>query len=124
MATIEPLGSLQVAVMLMRNHNHWVLAGVLLLLSLLLVGACFGDPAAPIRIENRTDQSLTIFINDIYVGDVAPGVEIKNKRVTFYGEFLIEARDAQGETIHSEKFTYEELKRIDWKVVIPPLQSK
>jgi len=39
MATIKPLGSLQGAVMLMRNYNPGVLAGILLVLSLLL-GAC------------------------------------------------------------------------------------
>jgi len=117
-ATIEPLGSLQVAVMLMRNHNHWVLAGVLLLLSLLLVGgAC--EPALPLEVENKTNQVLTIYVNDFREFNVAPGEIVKERTVPMiYGKYVVEAKNSQGKVVYSRQFEVKELQEADFKIVI------
>jgi hypothetical protein len=78
------------------------------------------EPFAPIRIQNKTRQLLSIFINDTQIGDVQPGAEVRNKILLLSaGKYNIEAKDIQGNVVYSKQFTYEEMKKINWKVVIP-----
>jgi len=86
-----------------------------------------GEPFAPLRIENQTDQTLSIYVRwdgqAYYVGDVAAGAEIKNsnRQILQFSSFPIEARDAQGNLVYSKTYTTVELiEKLDWKVVIPP----
>jgi len=65
-----------------KNRRILLLAGCVLILIMLslLTAAC--EPIAPLRIENQTDQTLSIYVRwlgDVYyVGDVEPGEEIRN----------------------------------------------
>ncbi len=106
---------------------HLMTGITLTLITLLLVasGCCLPrEYPAPIRIYNHTDQTLSIFINDYSEGDVAPGTEIMPK-VLRYDPFRIQAKNAQGDVVYSQQFRLQELEeRMDWKVVIPPLQSE
>ncbi len=77
-----------------------------------------------IQIQNKTEQSLSIFINDTYIGDVLPGAEITNYKAWFTTIFNIKAESLQGQILFKQEITLEEMKKIDWKVVIPPLQNK
>ena len=105
----------------------YCLLGIIILL--ILNTSC--EPIAPLRVENQTDQTLSIYVRwheeAYYVGDVAPGEEIKNTnpRILHLGSFPIEAEDAQGNVVYSKTYTNLELrKELKWKVVIPPLEER
>jgi len=89
----------------------------LVILLVLLLPAC--EPIAHIKIQNKTEQNLTIFINDINIGDVAPGGEIRNRKEWVTERYKIEAKNSQGQTLYKQEITYEDMKKMDWKVVIP-----
>jgi hypothetical protein len=114
-------------------NSKKILLSVLMLAVVILsplATAC--EPIAPLRIENQTDQTLSIFVRfgtaDKYyhLGDVAPGEDIKNKNpgILTSNVYYLEAKNSQGEIIYSKKYNDLELDKLDWKVVIPPLGNK
>ncbi|OGO22273.1 MAG: hypothetical protein A2144_14900 [Chloroflexi bacterium RBG_16_50_9] len=66
-----------------------------------------------------------MYIDEYCIGDVKTNHKINND-MAFYGHdwYLIEAYDTRRNVVYSHKFSEDELKEIDWKVVIPPIQSK
>lgn len=95
---------------------------ILLIGILFLVNGC--EQIAPVVVHNETDEILTIRINNRDIGDVEPRSSIRNELVwATAGDYEIEARNAHGNIIFSKKFSYDEIKKIDWKVVISPLQK-
>ena len=97
---------------------------VLLMITLLMVEACWAERYAPIEIQNNTNQSLSVsakFKDSTYfIGDVAPGATIKNKnpKILYFSRFLIEARNSEKEIVFSQEFTFDEMVKRDWKVII------
>jgi len=93
---------------------------LLLILNMLLIGSANCERGAPIQIENKTSEVLTVYIDEYQIGDVKPNDKIKNN-IVFYGQdwYLIKAYDTQGNVVYSHKFSLEEIKKVDWKVVIP-----
>ena len=93
----------------------------ILITSLVLVGC---ERLAPFKIENKTSEVLTVYIDDHRIGDVKPNAKIKNNLVWAGSDwYLIEAYDTQGNVVYSHKLSREEVRKIDWKVVIPPLED-
>jgi hypothetical protein len=108
-----------------RQGNNRIFLTMVLLIGLLLIGeACWGERAVPLQIENRTDIILTIYVQDIKVGEVEPKNSIKVKNLGMNDSYFIEAKYSTGEVIYSRKFSLTELHDADWKVVIPPLQGQ
>jgi hypothetical protein len=114
---------------MMRRGNYRIslLTTIIFLLLFLSFIAVSCEPIAPFRITNHTDQTLTIFIEDRKIGDVAPGKEIKN-RITLImnmtaGKYHIEAKDKEGNSIYSEEFTYQEISNMDWEITIPAISD-
>ncbi|MFC2019409.1 hypothetical protein ACFLU4_05580 [Chloroflexota bacterium] len=109
----------------MKRRNHKVLftIGLILLLAIILMVGLACERIAPIIIKNWTDMELSIFVQDVYIGDVAPWSEIRNERVLVYARFHIKAKNAQGEVVFYKNITIDEIKEIDWIVIIPPLQD-
>jgi hypothetical protein len=101
-----------------KNYEKVLMVISLVILLVLLLPAC--EPIAPIKVQNNTDQNLTIFINGINIGDVAPGGEIRNRKELIVDRYKIEAKNSQGQTLYKQERTYEDMKKMDWKVVIPP----
>jgi hypothetical protein len=109
-----------------------VIFSVALLLALLLSSsACTCDPAVWIEFHNQTDYTLSIYIGGAYQDDVAPGQTLRFATMDIWGDdsppwgdgdfkYLIEAKTNDGEVVYSEKFTWQELDNMDWKIVIPP----
>jgi len=84
----------------------------------LLVEGC--EPALPLQIENQSSMSLTIYVRGHGAGNVGPNSSIKVKNVAMiYSDYLIEAKNSQGEIIYSRNFSTSELHDVGWKVVIP-----
>ena len=108
--------------MLRRNNNGLLLLGIVFLSAvvLLLVAAC--DPLAPIVVRNGTSETLWISIGDDKPRDVVPYGEIKNQTVAMVpleGWFIIVAKDSEDNIIYQERFTYNELEWLEWRVLIP-----
>ncbi len=94
-----------------------VLLLVTFVLSMMSAVAC--ESLAPIIVENQTTETLSININNVPIGDVVPRAELKNRTVMIDPSFKIEARNAAGRVVYANKFSYEEMKKINWKIVIP-----
>ena len=96
------------------------LAPILLTGILLIVGCSCGEMPLPLQIENQTDMSLTIYVQEHKAGGVEPHESVKIKGIPgTLTHYLIEAKNNEGEVIHSRKFSVSELHDADWKVVIP-----
>jgi len=101
---------------------------LLLMSSVILLAtfvACLGSPTFKLIVENQTEYDLTIYVDDYKIGNVNPGEQITESRMLLdIGKYHIEAKNAEGDTVFSKTFTFEQMQRIDnkriWKVVIPP----
>jgi hypothetical protein len=96
----------------------------LILLIIIPFSSCVGERIAPIKVHNDTEETLTVFIDGVRIGEVASGEEIKNDMVWITTRFVIEARNSQGHTIYKEKITLDDMEKIDWKVIISPQMEK
>ena len=113
------------------NKVPLLIMGLLLVLFVLLPLGVTCELGARLKVENQTDQTLSIFVRfgeidaSYHIGDVAPGAKIKNKnpKILISDVYYIEAKNLQGKVVYSRKFWWEELETIKWKVVIPPLQK-
>lgn len=96
---------------------------LLMSLILLLVGMSFSvsgcEPYTSVIIENQTKETLSVTINDLSVGDVAPGARTRNDKIKLSaGRYWIQAREKDGNIVFSQVFTFEEMEKIGWKIVI------
>ena len=109
--------------------------GLLLIFILASSVLCFStgcDRFILLRVENHSNDRVTVFVNN----DLQGSVPAKSKQ-TFNtasipnrpdvpwapasGKYLIEAKTPGGKVIYSNEFTWHELDDIDWKIIIPPL---
>lgn len=86
-------------------------------------GPCLGDPAAPITVENRTNQTLYIFIEDHPFGEVKPGdVLDAGYGLLWQEEYRVEAMDSSGQLVVSGIVPIHDisgnLRKKDWRIVI------
>ena len=88
---------------------------------LISMSAC--EPIAPIEIHNKTSETLMISINEAFTEEVQAGDRIKNKIVFIEARFLIEAKNLGGKTIYRNEIKYEDMKEMDWEVIIQPLDE-
>jgi hypothetical protein len=107
-----------------------VLLLVVFAFTLTLLVAC--EPMERFQIQNKTGQTLNIYISasagdDVYpsdervfMGSVEPAKVLKTRSVLgSLRTYLIEARDPQGNLVYSQEFRAEELDKAHWEVVIP-----
>jgi hypothetical protein len=121
------------APVIFRPSSSLFLSAVLLLtLALLLLAATGCDPGVFLRFENQYDQPVTVFLNELLMGDVMAGekesigtIRIHPSRPDIGPEkYLIEAKTAQGDVVYSKEFTWYELRDMDWTIVIPPSEGR
>jgi hypothetical protein len=113
------------------NRLSLVLLSSLLLISLLASSACIGDPGSYLTIDNQTDLTLGIFIDELPTIDVPPHERERFSTIIIHPnpdfsddhKYLIEAKTEDGEVVYSEEFTWQELDDMDWTIVIPPSTS-
>jgi hypothetical protein len=103
-----------------EKYHKFLLAVNLFLLYVTLFSISACEYIAPIKVQNNTEETLSIFIDGVRIGDVAPGEEIKNKTIWIEARWIIEAKNTHGQIIHKEEITYENMKKKDWKVIISP----
>jgi len=87
----------------------------------MLIDSC--EPSLPLQIENHTNLSLTVYVQNVEAGNLTPGDIIKVKNISgTLSYILIEAKNVQGDIIFSKNFSTSELYDDGWKVVISPKQ--
>ncbi len=104
-------------------NKRWpVVISFVVLILLFMVGDLACEGPIPVRVINQTDQLLDVSINGRRIGEVNPGEEIKNKIVSAsYKEYIIEAKNAEGDSVYSGNFTFDQLSRnMKWIVLITP----
>jgi len=91
---------------------------LLFVVSVLLANvAC--ENAFALTIENKTDQTFIIYMEEGRVGDVALGGQILIRHIWHASNpYLLEAKNSLGETIYSRTFDFTELKKAKYKVII------
>ena len=91
------------------KHRLWML-------SILVLSAC--DPAAPIRVQNLTNETLEIYISNTLIGQAPPGAIVDNQVIFGRSIYPIKAKDKTGNIVYQHDFTIDELKKTDYLVVI------
>ena len=115
-----------------RRQSILLILMIMALLILLMTSGC--DPGSYLTVDNRTDQTVEIFIENLNHVDVPPRQVVNFGTMEIWPEsdppwgtedykYLIEAKTKQGEIIYSEEFTWQELDGMDWTIVIPPSQN-
>jgi hypothetical protein len=96
---------------------------VLLSIISIVCVSCWGEPSFKIIFDNQSASNLTIYLNEIKVGNVGPGEQTTASGIPMtITKFHIEAQNPQGESIFSETLTREQMKKTEsrvYKVVIP-----
>ena len=103
---------------------------VLIIITILMISiACWGypKPSMQLIIENQTKQELTIYYGEVKLGNVGSLETITGKNIDrLIGEYLIEAKNAQGVIVFSQIFTWETMQEMEggeiYKIIIPPLE--
>jgi hypothetical protein len=73
----------------------------------------------PVWVINNTDRSLKIYIRNWFIGETSPGGKIQNNYLQpLHKNYLIEAKDAQGNVLFAKDFSRRELEEIDGKVEV------
>ena len=91
----------------------------------------FGDQGVYFQVDNRTDQSLVIFIDNLRRASVQPREVIKFGTLAILPKniypidkkFLVEAKTENEEVVYSKNFSWQELHDMNWEIVIPPLEN-
>jgi hypothetical protein len=92
----------------------------------MLVSAQACEPYIHLVIENKTEQTLSVFVDGVLIGKIEPGNQITEKYPggSFKYKYSIVAKNEQGEIIFSEKISQQQMQYVgsgNYKVVIPPL---
>ena len=113
--------------MKLNRKKCLVLLGLVLFISttLPILTAC--EPSFKIKIENNTEQALTIYYDVcrtgvlVSLGDLEPGEHIYTPNFWLNdGYYQIDAKTVDSEVIFSKEFSWFELRDMDCEVVITP----
>jgi len=92
---------------------------------MVMVIMSLGEPAYKIKIENGTEQGLTIYYDAGRIGSprslgtVEPGEYIYTSYFDMADTYCqIDTKDVEGEVIFSKEYDWWELREMDWEVVI------
>jgi hypothetical protein len=102
---------------------------LVVLASLFAIWLCLNaiaEPSLNLKVENQSDQTLTIRVNGFSYFDVLPNSSAKgNAGITHFQKFFIEGVNKSGEIAYSKIFTAHDLITNQRNlVVIPPTEEK
>jgi hypothetical protein len=98
----------------------WLLAANALAASLLLVGC---DKGHHIRYENQTDQTVDVYIGNTREVTLASGEARSFTTVKLLKPATFQAKTSDGEVIFSRTLSWDDLRSMDWTIVIAADQS-
>ena len=96
-------------------------------------GACglkgciqIGTPAITVIVHNQTSETLQIFLDDeVFVGEAIPGGELKFRTHGVSADYIITAKDVDGNRVYETGFTYDALKsERSYDVYFPPKETE
>ena len=81
----------------------------------------YGTPIITIIVHNQTDETLQIFLDgEVFVGEAVPGGEMQFKTVGVSGDYIITAKDIEGNRVYDTGFTYVGRSKRTYHVYFPP----
>jgi hypothetical protein len=90
-----------------------------LFLAVVIAAAGTGcDPGHTLTYRNDTGKTVTVSSASTEIVTLRPQEEKKFSTLEFVGEEIFEVRDENGRVIYSETLTWDDLKRMGWKIVI------
>lgn len=99
------------------NKSYKIITCMSLLLSLISIASCsgcLGSPYFQIIFENRTQQTVTIYVGDYEVGNVNPEEQITRDHTPWDdNSYPVTAVNLQGETVYSKILTRDDMERIE-----------
>ena len=111
-----------------RINIKYVLSRSLLVLLLFLtmlflataVSAC--EPLITIHVQNKTDETLQIEIDEVPVGKALPDGEVTHQTYVIFSTYSVIAKDMDGNIVHTANFTREDISgKKTHSVVIPAI---
>lgn len=106
-----------------KGFAFWLCMTLMLVFVLVASVACWGSPTFKLIVENQTEYDLNIYVNGVDIGKVSPEAQIIKTGIPWdIGRYHIEAKNTEGEIIHSKTFTFQQMIEIEsrvYKVVIP-----
>lgn len=109
-----------------KNINIVIISLVLFFVSITIC-SCGADQGTPFSIENKTDQIITISINNSPLSTKLKPSEKKDFLDATIPPsdapwapktYLFKAKNEQGQIVYSKEFTRDELENIKYKIVI------
>jgi hypothetical protein len=81
-----------------------------------LLIAC--DPAQQVKLVNDTEQEITVSFGDAEEGVLDPGESLTLLDLEYSGGQVFQARNTEGDVVFAAELTWEELRAMDWTLVI------
>lgn len=92
------------------------------LILLLVVISC--EPALTIKVDNHTDQRLIIYLDGHSIFNVEPTDTGQHRIQASSGYYIIEAKNFEGKIFYSKRYTWDELRDANYKILISISQNK
>jgi len=90
----------------------------LIIISLLIISSLAGcEPMFKIKVENQTDQELTVYINDRFIGQVIPSETIEGETMLTRETITFTAKNNEGEIVFKKIYSTKEIHQ-NFKVII------
>jgi hypothetical protein len=101
--------------------RHWLVAAVVLICLVTLTLAVMGcEPLYTFEVQNYTDRTLGIYVDEFQISSVESGETIKCKIQGSAGWYLIVARDPKGTVYYSANVSYEQLRGGKYLIIVKP----
>lgn len=95
------------------------------LVALASLALCFGstlacDPGKGVTYENKTGQTITVLRNGDIETTLAPGEKKTFTFIEYDGTRMYSARDSAGAILFTANYSWDDLRRLGWRIVIEP----
>jgi len=90
-------------------------------LVVLLTIASGCDPGHGVTFVNQTDRTIAVYENTDLDANLAPAQQRTFTFIVFEGSRTFLARDEAGNVIFQQQYTWADLKRLQWRIVIGKL---
>lgn len=101
---------------LIRGRWIRVLVCAVLVASGVLWTAC--DPGHGVTFENQTQATVNVFNGDDLDATLSPGTQRTLGFIEYMGLRTFVAKDESGTVVFQEQYSWDDLKRLNWRIVI------
>ena len=76
------------------------------------------DPGEDVTLKNGTGVTVSVFREKDLEAKLAPGEQRTFSFIVYQGAQTFSAKDEAGNVIFQEQYTWDDLKRLNWRIVI------